>query len=116
MSITLALYKVLGVEGSEWRVRGAIAADGLGVNDSSGIRRDPGDILYQNVGAVSLTGVGSRFVVAVVGVILVLMALVPKIGAVILIVQPFVLGGTLKFMFSMIVAVGMGILADSFKR
>jgi xanthine/uracil permease len=69
----------------------------------------------QNVGAISLTGVGSRFVVAVAGVILIVMALVPKIGALIAIVPPFVLGGTLIFMFGMIAAVGAGILADCMK-
>jgi NCS2 family nucleobase:cation symporter-2 len=69
----------------------------------------------QNVGAISLTGVGSRFVVAIAGVILVLMALLPKIGALIAIVPPFVLGGTLIFMFGMIGAVGVSILADSLR-
>src|SRR5581483_132286 len=69
----------------------------------------------QNVGAISLTGVGSRFVVAVAGGILVVMALLPKLGALIAIVPPFVLGGTLIFMFGMIAAVGVGILADSMK-
>jgi xanthine/uracil permease len=43
------------------------------------------------------------------------MALVPKVGAVIAIVPPFVLGGTLIFMFGMIAAVGVGILADCMK-
>ena len=43
------------------------------------------------------------------------MALVPKIGALIAIVPPFVLGGTLIFMFGMIAAVGVGILADSMR-
>ena len=69
----------------------------------------------QNVGAISLTGVASRFVVAVAGAILIFMALVPKIGALIAIVPPFVLGGTLIFMFGMIAAVGVGILADSMR-
>ena len=74
MSITLALCRMLGVEGTERRVRGAVA-----------------------------------------GGILVLMALVPKIGALIAIVPPFVLGGTLIFMFAMIAAVGVGMLADSMR-
>ena len=69
----------------------------------------------QNVGAISLTGVGSRFVVATAGAILILMALMPKVGALIAIVPPFVLGGTLIFMFGMIGAVGVGILANSIR-
>jgi xanthine/uracil permease len=43
------------------------------------------------------------------------MAFLPKIGALIGIVPPFFLGGTLIFMFGMIAAVGVGILADSLR-
>jgi uracil-xanthine permease len=115
MSITLALCKMLGVEGSEARVRGAIAGDGLGSVIAAAFGGVPLISYDQNVGAISLTGVGSRYVVAVAGAILVAMAFLPKIGAVIAIVPPFVLGGTLIFMFGMIAAVGAGILADSLK-
>jgi uric acid transporter len=115
MSITLALCGMLGVEGSERRVRGAIAADGLGSAIAALFGGVPLISYDQNVGAVSLTGVGSRFVVAVAGLILILMAFIPKIGALIGIVPPFVLGGTLIFMFGMIAAVGAGILTGSMK-
>lgn len=115
MSITLALCKMLGVEGSQARVRGAVAGDGLGSAIAAIFGGVPLISYDQNVGAISLTGVGSRFVVAVAGVILVVMALLPKVGAIIAIVPPFVLGGTLIFMFGMIAAVGIGILADSLK-
>ena len=115
MSITLALCKMLGVEGTEKRVRGAVAADGLGSAIAVLFGGVPLISYDQNVGAISLTGVASRFVVAVAGVILIVMALVPKIGALIAIVPPFVLGGTLIFMFGMIAAVGVGILAESMR-
>ncbi len=115
MSITLALCKMLGVEGTERRVRGAVAADGLGSAIAALFGGVPLISYDQNVGAISLTGVGSRFVVAIAGIILILMALVPKVGAVIAIVPPFVLGGTLIFMFGMIAAIGVGILADALK-
>lgn len=115
MSITLALCKMLGVEGTERRVRGAVAADGLGSAIAVLFGGVPLISYDQNVGAISLTGVASRFVVAVAGAILIFMALVPKIGALIAIVPPFVLGGTLIFMFGMIAAVGVGILADSMR-
>jgi uric acid transporter len=114
-SITLALCKMLGVEGSEWRVRGAAAADGLGSMIASAFGGVPLISYDQNVGAISLTGVGSRFVVAAAGVFLVFMALIPKVGAAIATVPPFVLGGTLIFMFAMIIAVGVQVLADSLK-
>lgn len=112
MSITLALCNLMKVEGSERRLRGAVAADGLGSAIAALFGGVPLISYDQNVGAISLTGVGSRFVVAVAGAILLAMALLPKVGAAIAVVPPFVLGGTLIFMFGMIGAVGVGILAD----
>jgi uracil-xanthine permease len=115
MSITLALCNMLKVEGSERRLRGAVAADGLGSAIAALFGGVPLISYDQNVGAISLTGVGSRFVVAVAGALLLVMALLPKFGALIAVVPPFVLGGTLIFMFGMIGAVGIGILSDSLK-
>jgi xanthine/uracil permease len=48
-------------------------------------------------------------------VLLIVMALVPKIGLAIGILPTFVLGGTLIFMFGMIVVVGVSILAESLR-
>lgn len=115
MSIVLALCSMLRIEGTEARVRGAVAADGFGSAVAALFGGVPLISYDQNVGAISLTGVGSRFVVAAAGMILILMALLPKVGALIAIVPPFVLGGTLIFMFGMIGAVGVGILADSLR-
>jgi uracil-xanthine permease len=115
MSITLALCSMLDIDGTEWRVRGAVAADGFGSMVGALFGGVPLISYDQNVGAISLTGVGSRFVVAIAGAILIAMALVPKIAAMIAIAPPFILGGTLIFMFAMIIAVGVGILADSAK-
>jgi xanthine permease len=115
MSITLALCKMLGAAGTEARMRGAVAGDGLGSTIAALFGGVPLVSYDQNVGAISLTGVGSRFVVAVAGGILVVLALLPKVAAVIAIVPPFVLGGTLIFMFGMIAAVGVGILTDSLR-
>jgi NCS2 family nucleobase:cation symporter-2 len=114
-SITIALCKMVGVEPSENRVRGAVAADGFGSVIATLFGGVPLVSYDQNVGAISLTGVGSRFVVAVSGAILVVMALVPKIGSAIAVVPTFVLGGTLIFMFGMIVVVGVSILTESLR-
>ena len=114
-SITIALCKMVGVEPGENRVRGAVAADGFGSVIATLFGGVPLVSYDQNVGAISLTGVGSRFVVAVSGGILVVMAFVPKIGSAIAIVPTFVLGGTLIFMFAMIVVVGVGILTESLR-
>jgi xanthine/uracil permease len=115
MSITLALCRMVRVDASESRVRGAVAADGFGSVVATLFGGVPLVSYDQNVGAISLTGVGSRFVVAISGVLLVVMALVPKIGLILSIVPTFVLGGTLIFMFGMIVVVGVNILGESLR-
>ena len=113
LSITLALCDMLGVECTEQRVRGAVAADGIGSAISTFFGGVPLVSYDQNVGAVALTGVGSRFVVAVSGLILVIISCMPKVTALVTIVPPFVLGGTLIFMFGMIAVVGVRILAEN---
>jgi uric acid transporter len=111
MSITLALCAMIGVEPSAKRVGGAVAGDGLGSILAILFGGVPLISYDQNVGAISLTGVASRFVVAISGAILVVMAFLPKIGAIVGLVPPFVLGGTLVFMFGMIVVVGIKIIS-----
>jgi uric acid transporter len=117
MSITLALCSMIHVDPSEQasRVRGAVAGDGLGSTIAILFGGVPLISYDQNVGAISLTGVASRFVVAISGAILVIMAFFPKIGAVIGLVPPFVLGGTLVFMFGMIAAVGIRIISEAMR-
>jgi NCS2 family nucleobase:cation symporter-2 len=111
MSITLALCAMLGIEQSERRIRGAVAGDGLG-SVIAGLFGGVSLISYdQNVGAISLTGVASRFVVAAAGAILIAMAFFPKIGAAVGMIPPFLLGGALLFMFGMIVVIGVKILS-----
>lgn len=112
-SITMALCKMVGVSANESRVRGAVAADGFGSVVATLFGGVPLVSYDQNVGAISLTGVGSRFVVAISGVLLVIMAFVPKVASALGVVPTFMLGGTLVFMFGMIVVVGVSILADS---
>jgi NCS2 family nucleobase:cation symporter-2 len=110
MSITIALSEMLGVEAGERRLRRAVAGDAFGSLVAVLFGGVPLISYDQNVGAVSLTGVGSRYVVAYAGGILIVMALFPKIGAALAIVPPFMLGGMLLFMFGMIVAIGVRIL------
>lgn len=65
----------------------------------------------ENVGTVILTGVRSRYVVAVSGVLLCLVALVPKIGAVFASTAPAALGGTGMALFGVVVAAGIRTLS-----
>jgi NCS2 family nucleobase:cation symporter-2 len=92
-----------------------VAGDGLGSAIAILFGGVPLISYDQNVGAISLTGVASRFVVAISGAILVGMAFLPKIGAIVGLVPPFVLGGTLVFMFGMIAVVGVRIISGAMK-
>ena len=113
MSITIALCVMIQVEPTERRIRGAIAGDGLGSMIAVIFGGVPLISYDQNVGAISLTGVASRYVVAISGMILVCMAFLPKVGAVVGMIPPFMLGGTLVFMFGMIVVVGIRIVSKA---
>jgi NCS2 family nucleobase:cation symporter-2 len=116
MSITIALCVMIEVEPTERRIRGAIAGDGLGSTIAVIFGGVPLISYDQNVGAISLTGVASRHVVAISGLILVCMAFLPKVGAAVGVIQPFMLGGTLVFMFGMIVVVGIKIVSRSLEE
>ncbi|SRR5579875_612769 len=110
---TLAVSEICGVEASEARIRGAVSNDGLSSFISSLFGGIPLTSYSQNIGAISITGVGSRFVVAFGGVFLILMSLVPKLGAIIALMPAPVLGGALIFMFGMIASVGVQIIGKS---
>ena len=107
---TLAVCRITGVPGEDWRIRGAVSNDGLGSVISALFGGMALTSYSQNIGVISLTGVGSRFVVAFGGAFLILMALVPKVGAIIALMPNAVLGGVLLFMFGMVASVGVDII------
>jgi len=107
---TLAVSRICGVPGEGWRIRGAVANDGLGSSISALFGGMALTSYSQNIGVISLTGVGSRFVVAFGGAFLIVMAMVPKVGALIALMPNAVLGGVLLFMFGMVASVGVDII------
>ncbi|NAW23663.1 purine permease, partial [Salmonella sp. gx-f9] len=66
----------------------------------------------QNVGLVTVTGVRSRFVAAMGGVILIALGLFPKMAHIVASVPSFVLGGAGIVMFGMVAATGVRILGS----
>lgn len=66
----------------------------------------------QNVGLVSMTGVRSRFIVGVAGLILIALGLFPKIASIIVSVPKPVLGGAGIVMFGMVVVSGIRTLGQ----
>lgn len=110
---TLACAKVSEVDMSDnTRLRGSILLGGLGSLLGSMLNATPTTTFSQNTGVVSITGVASRYVVMGSGALLILMGLIPKIGALVAIMPQPVLGGAAIVMFGTISAVGIGIFQD----
>ncbi|WP_079709596.1 nucleobase:cation symporter-2 family protein [Paraliobacillus ryukyuensis] len=65
----------------------------------------------QNVGLVQLSGVRSNKVIYTAGVMLIMLGLVPKIGALTLVIPKAVLGGAMVAMFGMVIAYGIKMLS-----
>jgi NCS2 family nucleobase:cation symporter-2 len=110
---TLAVSRICEVPAEGWRIRGAVANDGIGSTISALFGGMALTSYSQNIGVISLTGVGSRFVVAFGGAFLIIMAMVPKVGAIIALMPNAVLGGVLLFMFGMVASVGIDIIGRS---
>lgn len=88
-----------------------LATDGLGTIIGGIFNTFPYTSFSQNVGLVGITGVRSRYVVAVSGGILIAFGLLPKMGAVVASIPQAVLGGAGLCMFGMVAATGIRILA-----
>ena len=88
-----------------------LMTDGLGTIIGGVFNTFPYTSFSQNVGLVGITGVRSRWVCAVGGVILVLFGLLPKMAHAVASVPQFVLGGAGIVMFGMVAATGIRILA-----
>ena len=89
-----------------------LLTDGLGTLIGGIFNTFPYTSFSQNVGLVGVTGVKSRWVTAVGGVILLILGLIPKLGALVTAVPLFVLGGAGIVMFGMVAATGIRILAS----
>ena len=75
------------------------------------VRRLPFIAFMENVGLVILTGVRSRWVVAVSGLMMCTVALIPKAGAIIASMPTAALGGAAVAMFGVVAAAGIQTLA-----
>ena len=89
-----------------------LLTDGLGTLIGGIFNTFPYTSFSQNVGLVGVTGVRSRWVTAVGGIILLILGLIPKLGALVTAAPLFVLGGAGIVMFGMVAATGIRILAS----
>lgn len=93
------------------RLADGMRADGVGTVLGGIFNTFPYTAFAQNVGLVSLSRIASRFVVTAAGVILVLLGLLPKMGAVVTGIPSEVLGGAGVALFGMVTASGIRTLS-----
>ncbi|WP_104665565.1 nucleobase:cation symporter-2 family protein [Ensifer adhaerens] len=107
----LALGEITNREVSRQQLTAGLRVDGLGTMIGGLFNTFPYTSFSQNVGLVGVTGVKSRYVCVMGGVIMIALGLIPKMGALVEAVPTFVLGGAGLVMFGMVAATGVRILS-----
>jgi xanthine permease len=87
-----------------------LRTDGLAFLMAGFLNSFPDSTFVQNIGLLRMTGVKSRWVVAMAGGILILLGLVPKVGAIVAAIPGPVIGGAALLMFALVAAFGMQML------
>ena len=107
---TAIANSTLNREPNEREIVGGVLADGVGSLIGAIFNVLPNTSFGQNVGIIAMTKIVNRFVVATGAVILILAGIFPKVGAIISLMPPSVLGGASIVMFSMIVVSGIRLI------
>lgn len=108
----LALSDMTGKEIKQKDLARGLRTDGLGTLIGGIFNTFPYSSFSQNVGLVAVTGVRSRYVCVMGGVILMILGMLPKMAAVVESLPTVVLGGAGLVMFGMVTATGIRILGD----
>lgn len=107
----LALSDICKKPLSQKSLAAGLRADGLGTAIGGLFNTFPYTSFSQNVGLVGVTGIRSRFVCVAGGAIMIVLGLIPKMGALVESLPTTVLGGAGLVMFGMVAATGVRILA-----
>jgi len=107
----LALGEMTGRKVDQPMLSAGLRTDGVGTLIGGIFNTFPYTSFSQNVGLVGVTGIKSRFVCVAGGAILIVLGLVPKIGALVESIPTMVLGGAGLVMFGMVAATGIRILS-----
>ncbi len=108
----LALGDMTGRKVDQPALSAGLRTDGLGTLIGGLFNTFPYTSFSQNVGLVGVTGIKSRYVTVAGGLILIVLGLIPKMGALVESVPTAVLGGAGLVMFGMVAATGIRILAQ----
>ncbi|WP_217476925.1 nucleobase:cation symporter-2 family protein [Stutzerimonas stutzeri] len=111
MGLFLAIGDIVDKPIEEKQVINGLRANGLASTIAGCFAAFPFIAFMENVGLVILTGVRSRWVVAVSGLLMCLLALTPKLGAIIASTPRAALGGAAIAMFGVVAAAGIQTLA-----
>ena len=106
----LALGEATQTKVTGKRMKAGILCEGLGSALAALMSTTPFSTFAQNIGIISLTGVASRFVVAMAGILLLFAGIFPIFGALVVSIPLPVLGGAGLMMFAMIIAAGIQVL------
>ncbi|GAA2808783.1 nucleobase:cation symporter-2 family protein [Saccharopolyspora taberi] len=109
----IALGEIVDRHADEKVIAAGLRADGAGSAVSAVFGGFTCSAFAQNIGLVALTGIKSRFVVAVGGGVLVFLGLFPVLGAVVSLVPLPVLGGAALVLFGSVAASGMKTLSKA---
>jgi len=107
----LALSDITGKRIDQPALSAGLRMDGLGTIIGGVFNTFPYTSFSQNVGLVGVTGIRSRFVCVAGGAIMIVLGLIPKMGALVEALPTVVLGGAGLVMFGMVAATGVRILS-----
>jgi xanthine/uracil permease len=107
----LAIGEIVGTEVDARRVAAGLRADMASTAVAPLFGSFPCSAFAQNVGLVALTGIKSRYVVATGGLVLLLLGLLPSVGAVVAAIPYPVLGGAGVVLFGSVAASGIRALS-----
>lgn len=107
----IAIGEIVGSPITPRRLADGLRADGLSTVLGGVFNTFPYTAFAQNVGLVSLTGVRSRWVATFAGAVLVVLGVIPKLGAIVAGLPIAVLGGAGIALFGMVAASGVRTLS-----
>jgi len=94
------------------RIANGVLADGVTSTIAGFLNSMPLTTFNQNIGIIALTGVASKRVITISGIILIAFGLFPPLGSIFGAIPQAVLGGAVLVMFGMVSATGIGILKN----
>ncbi len=107
----LALGEMTDKKVTQPMLSAGLRTDGVGTLIGGIFNTFPYTSFSQNVGLVGVTGIKSRYVCVAGGIILIVLGLIPKMGALVESIPTMVLGGAGIVMFGMVAATGIRILS-----